>query len=133
MNRMIIAAVILMSWWSPAIAQDCAQEVLRNLYAELEAIDSAGEERLVQSLDDLSLQEGWSESERSAFTLSIADNADVDSAESERSDIIGHLIGSIQRGAVDCAEIQNLRAAALDAEKGQWENAVKRVEQHIKR
>ena len=133
MNRMIIAAVILMSWWSPAIAQDCAQEVLRNLYSELEAIDSAGEERLVQSLDDLSLQEGWSESERSAFTLSIADNADVDTAESERSDIIGHLIGSIQRGVVDCAEIQNLRAAALDAEKGQWENAVKRVEQRIKR
>jgi len=133
MNRRIIATAILMSWWSPAIAQDCAQEVLRNLYSELEAIDNAGEERLAQSLDDLSLQEGWSESERSAFTLSIADNADVDTAESERSDIIGHLIGSIQRGVVDCAEIQNLRAAALDAEKGQWENAVKRVEQRIKR
>jgi hypothetical protein len=131
MNRRIIATAILMSWWSPAIAQDCAQEVLRNLFAELEAIDNAGEERLAQSLDDLSLQEGWSESERSDFTLSIADNADVDTAESERTDIIGHLIGSIQRGAVDCTEIQNLRAAALDAEKAQWENAVKQVEQRI--
>ena len=131
MNRMIITTVILMTWWTPAIAQDCAQEVLRNLYAELEAIDSAGEERLAQSLDDLSLQEGWSERERNDFTLSIADNADVDAAESERTDIIGHLIGSIQRGTVDCAEIQNMRAAALDVEKAQWENAVKQVEQRI--
>ena len=131
MNRMMIATAILMSWWSPAIAQDCAQEVLRNLFAELEAIDSAGEERLAQSLDDLSLQEGWSERERRDFTLSIADNADVGAAESERTDIIGHLIGSIQRGTADCAEIQNLRAAAHDVEKAQWENAVKQVEQRI--
>jgi hypothetical protein len=131
MNRMIIATAILMSWWSPVIAQDCAQEVLRNLYAELEAIDSAGEERLAQSLDELSVQEGWSEHERSDFTLSIADNADVDAAESQRTDIIGRLIGSIQRGNVDCAEIQNMRAAILDVEKAQWESAVKRVEQRI--
>jgi hypothetical protein len=127
---MVAIAAILLSGVNQAAAQQCAQEVLGNLYEELEAIDSAGEERLRQSLDTLSQQEGWSERERSNYTLSIADHPDVDAAESRRSDILARLFGLAQRGG-DCQEMRALRAQALELEQAQWDAAVRQVEQRI--
>ena len=86
---------------------------------------------MAQSLENLAQQEGWSERERGDFTLTIADNPDVDAAESQRTEILARLFGLIQRGNVDCTEIRNLRATVLALEKAQWEAAVKQVEQRI--
>ena len=73
MYRTIIIATMIMSGLQSATAQECAQEVLRDLYADLEKVDIVGEERLARSLDKLSKQEGWSEKERGDYTLAIAD------------------------------------------------------------
>lgn len=131
MKRIIVVVVILISWVNIAVAQQCAEDVLKDLFKDLETIDSAGEERFAQSLDNLTQQEGWSESERSEFTLSISDNPDVDATESERTSILARIFGLAQRGNVDCTEIRNLHAAALALEREQWEAAVKQVEQRI--
>jgi GTP1/Obg family GTP-binding protein len=133
MTRKRIAAVaaILLAGLQQAAAQECAQDVLRDLYAELEAIDLAGEERLTQSLDRLTQQEHWTEQERSEFTLTIAESADVDAAESRRTDILARLFGLARRGDQHCTEMRELRTEALDIERTQWDAAVQHVEQRI--
>jgi len=131
MKRIIVVVAILVSWPNIGVAQQCAEDVLKVLYEELETIDSAGEERLAQSLDSLAQQEGWSESERSDFTLSISDNPDVDAVESERTDMLARIFGLARHSNVDCTEIHKLHAAVLDLERQQWEAAVKQVEQRI--
>ena len=131
MKQIIVMVAMLVSWSAIAVAQQCAEDVLKVLYEELETIDSAGEERLVQSLEDLSKQEGWSESERREFTLSISDSAAVDEAESERTDVLAKIFGMAQRGNVDCTEIGRLHDQVLDLERQQWDAAVQQVEQKI--
>ena len=130
--KQIISLVVMLALWSTVVsAQQCAEEVLKVLYEELETIDSAGEEKLTQLLEDLAKQEEWSESERSDFTLSLSDNSEVNAAESMRTDMLGRIFGLAQRGDTDCTEIRNLHDAVLDLEREQWDAAVKKVEQRI--
>lgn len=118
--------------WSAGVqAQACAEDVLRNLFAELEAIDVAGEQRLRQSLDRLSAQEAWTAAQRSDYTAAIAEGAHVEAAEAERGRLIAELYGLVQRGKVDCAKIDALHAEVLALEEAQWTTAVKQVEQRI--
>lgn len=131
MKRIIVVVAMLVSCSNIAVAQQCAEDVLKVLFEDLETIDNAGEERLAQSLEDLSTQEGWSGSERSDFTLSISDNPDVDARESKCTDMLARIFGMAQRGNVDCTEIRNLHKAVLDLEREQWDAAVKQVEQRI--
>jgi hypothetical protein len=131
MSRTIMVAAILILWLGPAVAQECAQEVLGSLFEELESIDAAGEKRLTQALDELSKQEGWSERERSDYTLSIADNPDVDATEARRTDVLAQIFALAHRGNVDCAEIGELHAEALELVRAQWDAAVKQVDQRI--
>ena len=125
MYRTIIIATMIMSGLQSATAQECAQEVLRDLYADLEKVDIVGEERLARSLDKLSKQEGWSEKERGDYTLAI------DAAESQRTEILGRLFGLAQRGDAHCLEMRDLRSRALELEQAQWDAAVQQVEQKI--
>jgi hypothetical protein len=118
-------------WVGSVNAQSCAEEVIRNLFGELEAIDTAGEGRLKTALDQLAAQESWSEAERGEFTAAIADNPDVDAAETTRGEMIAQLFGLVQRGEVDCVEIRDLHGQVLALEEAQWDNAVKRVQQRI--
>lgn len=130
--KQIISLVVMLALWSTVVsAQQCAEEVLKVLYEELETIDSAGEEKLTQLLEDLAKQEEWSESERSDFTLSLSDDSEVNAAESMRTDMLGRIFGLAQRGDTDCTEIRNLHDAVLDLEREQWDAAVKKVEQRI--
>ncbi len=130
--KQIISLVVMLALWSTVVsAQQCAEEVLKVLYEELETIDSVGEEKLTQLLEDLAKQEEWSESERSDFTLSLSDNSEVNAAESMRTDMLGRIFGLAQRGDTDCTEIRNLHDAVLDLEREQWDAAVKKVEQRI--
>jgi GTP1/Obg family GTP-binding protein len=122
---------MIMSGLQSATAQECAQEVLRDLYADLEKVDIVGEERLARSLDKLSKQEGWSEKERGDYTLAIADTKAVDAAESQRTEILGRLFGLAQRGDAHCLEMRDLRSRALELEQAQWDAAVQQVEQKI--
>lgn len=131
MNRIVAIVAIVLTGLSPAAAQECAQEVLIDLYEVLEQIDIAGEKRLSQALDKLSQQEGWSASERDDYTLSLAESPDVDAVESERTQILARLFGLAQRGDQHCLEMRELRAKALAMEEAQWENAVRQVEQRI--
>lgn len=118
--------------WSGAVqAQACAEDVLRNLFAELEAIDVAGEQRLEQSLDRLSAQEAWSAAQRSDYTAAIAEGPQVDAAEAKRGRLIAELYSLVQRGDVDCAKIEALHAEVLALEEAQWNTAVGQVEQRI--
>lgn len=131
MKQIISLVVVLALWSTVASAQQCAEEVLKVLYEELETIDRAGEAKLTQLLEDLAKQEGWSESERSDFTLSLSDNSEVNAAESMRTDMLGRIFGLAQRGDTDCSEIRNLHDAVLELEQEQWDAAVKKVEQRI--
>ncbi len=131
MKQVIVIVAMLISWSTIAVAQQCAEDVLKVLYEELETIDNAGEERLGQSLEALSKQEGWTERERSDFTLAIADNPEVDAVESERTDILARIFGMAQSGNVDCTEIRKLHDDVLKLEREQWDAAVKQVEQRI--
>ncbi len=118
--------------WSAAVqGQACAEDVLRNLFAELEAIDVAGEQRLTQALDRLSAQEAWSAAQRGDFTAAIAEGPQVEAAEAERGRLIAELYGRVQRGNVDCVAIEALHAEVLALEEAQWKAAVKQVEQRI--
>ncbi len=131
MKQIIVIVAMLVSWSTIAVAQQCAEDVLKVLYEELETIDSAGEERLAQSLEDLAKQEGWSESERREFTLSISDSPEVDETESERTDLLAKIFGMAQRGNVDCTEIRRLHGHVLDLERRQWDAAVQQAEQRL--
>jgi hypothetical protein len=131
MSRMIMIATILTLWLGPAVAQECVQDVLGTLFEELESIDAAGEKRLTHALDELSKQEDWSERERSDYTLSIADDPDVDATESRRTDVLAQIFGLAQRSNVDCVEIGDLRAQVLELVQSQWDTAVKQVDQRI--
>jgi hypothetical protein len=122
---------IALVWPGAVQAQACAEEVLRNLFAELEAIDVAGEQRLAQSLDRLSAQEAWSATQRSNFTAALAEAPQVEAAEAERGRLIAELYGLVQRGEVDCATIDALHAQVLALEEAQWDTAVGQVEQRI--
>lgn len=122
---------IVVVWSGAAEAQACAEDVLRNLFAELEAIDVAGEERLRQSLDRLAAQESWSAAQRGDYTATIAEGPGVDAAEAERGRLIAELYGLVQRGNVDCVKIEALHADVLALERAQWNTAVKQVEQRI--
>ena len=81
MKRTFFVFVVLFGGTTIAVAQDCAQTVMKSLYAELEAIDVDGEHRLAQAIEALSSQESWSSDQRQDFTLSIAENPEVDAAE----------------------------------------------------
>ena len=127
-----LIAVALLSLLSTAVAaQVCAQEVLKNLYADLESIDTAGEKRLADSLDALSAQEQWSDAERRAFTLTIADNPETDKAEARRTEILASIFGLAQQGGNICAEIRGLRDEVLALERAQWDHAVRTVTQRL--
>lgn len=126
-----LCVCIAVIWAGTAQAQACAEAVLRNLFAELEAIDTAGEERLKQSLDRLAAQEAWSADKRSDYTATLADNPQVDAAEANRGRLIARLFSLVQQGDVNCAEIDALHAEVLALEKAQWDAAVKQVEQRI--
>ncbi len=126
-----LCVCIALVWSGAAQAQACAEEVLRNLFSELEAIDTAGEERLKQSLDRLAAQEAWSATQRSDYTATLADSPQVDAAEENRGRLIARLFSLVQQGDVDCAEIDALHAEVLALEKAQWGTAVKQVEQRI--
>ena len=126
-----VCACIALLWAGAASAQACAEDVLRNLFGELETIDTAGEERLKQSLDRLSAQESWSAVQRSDYTGSLADDPRVDAAEANRARLIARLFSLVQQGDIDCAEIEALHAEVLALEQAQWDAAVKRVEQRI--
>lgn len=124
--------VCIALFWAGAVsAQACAEDVLRNLFGELETIDTAGEARLKQSLDRLAAQESWSAVQRSDYTASLADNPQVDAAEANRGSLVARLFSLVQRGDVDCAEIESLHAEVLALEQAQWDAAVKQVEQRI--
>lgn len=127
-----VVCVCMALFWAGAVsAQACAEDVLRNLFGELEAIDTAGEERLKHSIDRLAAQEAWSAVQRSDYTNSLADNPQVDAAEANRGSLIARLFSLVQRGDVDCAEIEVLHAEVLALEQAQWDAAVKQVEQRI--
>ncbi len=133
MKRTFFVFVVLFGGTTIAVAQDCAQTVMKSLYAELEAIDVDGEHRLAQAIEALSSQESWSSDQRQDFTLSIAENPEVDAAEKERTEILANLFGIVQRGVYDCEQIYQLRDNALNLEKDQWESAISQVNQKLAR
>jgi hypothetical protein len=133
MKRTFFVFVVLFGGTTIAAAQDCAQTVMKNLYAELEAIDVDGERRLAQAIEALSSQESWSNDQRQNSTLSIAENPEVDAAEKERTEILANLFGIVQRGVYDCEQIYQLRDNALNLEKDQWESAISQVNQKLVR
>lgn len=130
-RSVLLAALVALNCGSALAQPQCAQEVIGNLFSELEAIDIDGEQRLKQSLDKLAAQEAWSKRERDEFTLKLSDNATVDAAESERNDLVARIYGRVQDGAVDCDELERLRAAVHDVEQKQWDAAVREVEQRV--
>lgn len=132
MRISIILALAAGIYSASASAQEaCLQEVIGNLYTDLEAIDTQGEARLVEALDRLGAQENWSASDREKYTLSISDNPQVDAVESQRTDILGKMFGLAQRGESNCQAVRELRDQAMELEVQQWEAAVQQVEQRI--
>jgi len=122
---------LAIAYVQPTPATECLQDVIGNLYTDLESIDGAGEAALKEALDTLAAQERWSEFERSEFTLSISDNPEVDAAESARTDILARMFALAQRGEQHCAEVRSLRDEALALERAQWDAALQQVNQRI--
>ena len=114
-----------------ALAEECAQTVIGNLYTELEAIDVAGEQRLGVALDELAKRETWTEAQKSDYTLAVANRPEVDTAESKRTELLGELFTVAQRDSANCEKIQALRRAILGLEEQQWDNALSQVEQRL--
>ena len=127
----IVITFVLVCMANATYADACVQQVMISLYGELEAIDVAGEERLIAAIDELAAQESWDSTKRSEFTLGLANNSDVEATESERTDILAKMFGTAQRDPDDCEGVTALRDQAIALEKAQWERAIGRVQQLI--
>ena len=129
----LCAAVILLALTVPVAADDqaCGESIAKHLFADLEKIDSEGEQQLNQALKRLAEKEGWSQAEWEDYALSLADNAAGEAREQQRDDLVADIFALLSQPPFECDQLAGLHEKVLQIEQTQWGDALKRIEQRM--
>ena len=117
---------------SAAAAGTCSNERPREVMAELEVIDDAGEKELNMRLQALSKQEGWSQNEWQTYVLSLADSPEAAAREERRDALFVELFQTLSGPPpFDCERLDALEAEIIALEKQQWQESIAAVEARL--
>lgn len=110
----------------------CSSERPKLILEGLTAIDDDGEARLTERLEALSEHESWTQSDWESYTLELADNPRADELSGQRDALVREVFSILARPSPACAELDRLEAEIFAAERAQWEESIRRVEQRLR-
>ena len=103
------------------------------IFKALEALDTAGEQRLQGLLKELSKKESWTQNDWEKYTLTLSDDPNVSQNEDRRSSLFAKIFDVLGHRPPDCAALDVIENDILKLEQSQWDAAIHKVEERLGR